>query len=344
MSPLAVGLVCPYDLSRPGGVQAQVLGLAGYLQRQGDRALVLAPGLPEATFGIDLGSSVTVPANRSRVSIALDPRVGRRLRAAARGLDLIHVHEPLMPLASWSATKLPVPLVMTFHADPPLWARRLYRVSAGLLRRRLGPARAVTAVSPVAASALPPGLAAQVIPNGIDTVSFRPTGPKRPGLVVFLGRDEPRKGLDLLVEAWEEVSSRHPRAELVVAGARRRHPGITWMGRVDEEQKRRVLGSASIFVAPHLGGESFGIVVAEAMAAGCAVVASDLEAFRHVAGATARYFPPGESRALAGELSHLLADADEAARLGEEGLEAARRYDWDRVGDCYRLLYQSALS
>lgn len=343
MTGLAVGLVSPYDLARPGGVQAQVLGLARYLGAGADRPVVIGPGLPPGTPGIDLGGTVTVPGNRSRVPISLDPRVGSRLREAVSGLDVIHVHEPLMPLVSWFATSSPAPVVATFHADPPPWARGLYRLGSPLVRRLLQRCARVTAVSPVAASVVPAGVEVEVVPNGVDVAALASGRGKIHGRVAFLGRDEPRKGLDVLLRAWETVSVRRPEGELVVLGANRRHPGVTWMGRVEDPVKHAELASASLFVAPQLGGESFGIVLLEAMAAGCAVVASDLPAFRALAGEVARLFPPGDAEALARHLVDLLSEPGEVAAMGSRGRELAARYDWTVVGAAYRDIYRAVV-
>jgi phosphatidyl-myo-inositol alpha-mannosyltransferase len=121
---MRIGLVCPYDLTEPGGVQEQVRGLKGALQRLGDEAVVIAPGAGESDDTVDLGRSVTIPGNRSRVPLSLDPTVGRRIKAAASGLDLLHVHEPLMPTASLSALRTGLPVVATFHAAPGPTGRR----------------------------------------------------------------------------------------------------------------------------------------------------------------------------------------------------------------------------
>jgi phosphatidylinositol alpha-mannosyltransferase len=203
---------------------------------------------------------------------------------------------------------------------------------------------AVTAVSETAASVLPPGVEARIIPNGLDVSSMRAGIAREETRVAFLGRDEPRKGLDVLLEAWPAVLARVPQAELHVMGADRGSEGITWWGRVDDSTKARVLSSAAVYVAPHTGGESFGIVLIEAMAAGSAVVASDLKAFRSVAGDVARFFPVGNSRALASVVAELLEDPVEQARLADAGARLAERYDWSVVGAAYRQLYAELVS
>lgn len=329
----------PYDLTTPGGVQAQVLGLAAYLREQGDHPMVIGPGLPEGIEGVDLGRSVAVPGNGSRVPISIDPRTRSKIRAAVVGLDVLHVHEPLMPLVSPFATHSGPPVVATFHAAPGKAARLGYRVMAPMLNRLLGRPAAVTAVSSTAASVLPSSLPVEVIPNGLDVDGFRTETPRHPSRVVFLGRDEPRKGLDILLDAWSSIRRDRPDAELVVIGARRDLEGIQWLGRVDEGEKVRALASASVYVAPQTGGESFGIVLVEAMAAGTAVVASNLDAFVAVADGAARFVPVGDSLALANAVVELLGNSAERERLASAGHRIAARHDWSVVGAAYRDVY-----
>jgi phosphatidyl-myo-inositol alpha-mannosyltransferase len=341
---LRVGLVSPYDLSVPGGVQAQVLGLAAYLRSWGDDSVVIGPGLPDGVPGVDLGESLSVPGNGSKVPIAADPRSRRRIRSAALDLDLLHVHEPLMPLASLLATHAGPPVVGTFHAAPGRAGRLAYRLTRPLLTRLLGNTRMVTAVSRAAASVLPDGLEVRIIPNGLDVESMKVEIPREPNKVAYLGRDEPRKGLDVLLDAWETVKAARPEAELVVMGSQRDDAGPTWMGRVDEGTKAMVMSSSSIYVAPQTGGESFGVVLLEAMAAGAAVVASDLDSFRDWAGEAALFFPVGNSEALATAMIELLENPGRRQTLAEDGRTLAEAHDWSIVGGTYRELYDEVVA
>ncbi|HSJ35542.1 MAG TPA: glycosyltransferase family 4 protein [Acidimicrobiia bacterium] len=341
---MRVAIVCPYDLDIPGGVQQQCLELARRLAQGGDEAVVVGPGAHPGT--VAAGRSIALPANRSRVPLTLDPRAGRLVRSASESADVVHVHEPLIPLVGWAALSRRRPVVLTFHADPAPWTRRLYRLGGGPLRR-LFAGRPLTAVSQVAASALPAAWGEpELIPNGIDVASYRIDTERRPQQVAFLGRDEPRKGLDVLLGAWPLVQARFPHAELVVIGAERATslPGVSFRGRVDDDEKRRLLASSGVFAAPNSSGESFGIVVAEAMAAGCAIVASDLPAFRPVLDGCGDMVPPGDPHALAEAMIRLLDDPDSSRAAGEGARAAAGRFDWAVVAGRYRAAYESALA
>lgn len=340
---MQVTIVCPYDLGLDGGVQSQCLGLARHLSGLGVEAAVAGAGDPPE----GVGRTVAVRANRSTNPITLDPRAWGELRRRVADSDVVHVHEPFMPLVGWAALAAGKPTVATFHADPARWTRRLYRIGAGLGRRLLAGAP-LTAVSEVAASALPPSWGTpEIVPNGIDVAAYSPEGVERVGRrVVFLGRDDPRKGMDVLAAAWPGVRRAIPDAELVVVGRVRPRdlPGATFCGWVTEDEKRRLLASASVMVAPNLGGESFGITVAEAMAAGCAVVASDLPAFTAVLGGCGIQVPPGDPEALRRAVTTLLADPARAQRLGGAARRMAQRYDWSVVARRYAGIYESVLA
>jgi phosphatidylinositol alpha-mannosyltransferase len=342
---MRIGLVCPYDLGKPGGVQAQVLGLGAHLVELGEEVSVIGPGVPDDLEGVDLGSTVTIPGNASTVPISLDPRVGSRIARATRDIDLLHVHEPLMPVVSLTALRVGKPVVATFHAAPGRWGSALYNVVGSRLRRVLGPnVKRVTAVSRTAAVPLPADLDVEIIPNGVDVSVFSRDAERQEARVCFLGRDEKRKGLDVLLEAWPLVETAVPSAELVVMGADRGWDGITWKGRVDDATKAEVLASSAIYVAPNLGGESFGIVLVEAMAAGTPVVASDLASFRDVGDDSARYFATGDPERLATSIIDLLGDPGARHEMSSKGRARVAEFDWRRVTARYRSVYEAALS
>lgn len=342
---MRIGLVCPYDLSKPGGVQAQVKDLARHLTTSGDEVVVLGPGLPRGVQGVDLGRSIAVPGNRSKVPLSPDPTVGGRIERAAADLDLLHVHEPLMPFVSLAALRAGVPVVATFHAAPGSMGKAFYGIARPWLRRLLGPnLRRVTAVSRTAAAPLPRDLEVSIVPNGVDVAAFSPAVERKPRRVAFLGRDEKRKGLDVLLRAWDRVAAEVQDAELMVMGANRGVGGIEWRGGVDEEGKREGLGTSAVYVAPNLGGESFGVVLVEGMAAGAAVVASDLPAFQEVGGDAILYFETGNSTHLAETLIGLLSEPDTIDAMARAGSERAWMFDWGTVAASYREVYRAALS
>ena len=343
---MRVCLVSPYDLTRDGGVQAQVLGLAGWLTATGDEVRIIAPRLPGGLDGVEVGRVVRVRANRSVAPICLSPRVSARMRETIGWGEVAHIHEPLMPAVGMAALRIPGPTVATFHADPPRWVSRLYRGLHPWVRSLSAPRTLVTAVSRQAAAPLPSGWEPErIVPNGVETGIGGEGVDRRRGRVVFLGRDEPRKGLSVLLEAWPQVRSHHPLAELVVMGAERPDPpeGAVFLGRVDADVKERTLRSAEVYIAPNLGGESFGIVLVEAMAAGCAVVASDLRSFRDVAGSAARYFAPGSVGEMAEQIHRVLRSPSVSNRLSEAGSERAARFSWERVGPAYRQCYEEVI-
>ncbi len=353
---MRIGLVCPYALDLPGGVQQQCLGLAHRLRELGDDVRLVAPGDAGSNVAghgwTSVGPVFRVPVNGSLAPIALDPRSFGDVRRMLRQVDVVHVHEPLVPVAGWAGLSVDVPVVTTFHADPSRFVRSVYRVARFGLRSILRRSY-VTAVSATAASALERNdrrsLVDVIIPNGVDTASIMSASETRlPGQVVFVGRDEPRKGLDVLLEAWPMVVGRVPEAELVVVGATRparssSHHRVRFLGRVEEDEKLATLASSAVAVAPNLGGESFGIVLVEMMAAGCATLASDLPAFRDVAGGAAEFVPPGEPAVLAGSIVELLIDASRRSAMGERGRAQAERYSWERVTAEYRAAYRAAI-
>lgn len=339
---MRIGIVCPYDLAVDGGVQQLCSELATRLTAAGDDAVLIGPSSDSGA----LGRTITVRGNRSTVPLTLAPRSISATRRRLAHVDVVHVHEPFVPLVGWAALRTPKPRVATFHADPAPWTRRLYRAGAGLGNSLLADS-VLTAASPVAADALPDRWGeVSVIPNAIDVPSYRPEVARHPHRVAFLGRDDPRKGLGVLLEAWPAIRAEVPEAELRVMGRGRPRslPGVEFLGRVDEGEKRRTLASAAVMVAPNLGGESFGITVAEAMAAGCAVVASDLAAFAAVLDGNGILVPTGDPSYLARQVAGLLADPDRIRSLGRRARESAARFDWPRVLDRYRTAYESAVN
>jgi phosphatidylinositol alpha-mannosyltransferase len=352
---MRVGIVCPYSISVPGGVQEQVLGLARSLRAQGHHARVLAPadGPPPDGWVTPLGNSIPTAANGSVAPIAPDPSAQLRFIRAVRdeGFDVLHLHEPLVPGATQTACLLkPVPLVGTFHAAGNTASYRLLTPALKWLASRLD-ARAVVSAEAEELAVDHLGGTYEHLFNGIELPRFREvepwptTGPT----ILFLGRHEPRKGLDVLLAALPSlpadvtvwIGSDGPDTERLKV----RHAGdprIHWLGRLSDEDKRRRLRGADIFCAPSLRGESFGVVLLEAMAAGAAIVASDLSGYRLVArpDLDGLLVTPGKPEELAIALNRLLGDGDRRAELVASGSARADSFSMDTLAQRYVTLYE----
>jgi phosphatidyl-myo-inositol alpha-mannosyltransferase len=364
---LRVGMVCPYSFDVPGGVQNHVLGLARFLRQAGHRPYVLAPGeLGPSTAAFDLedfasvGAAIPLPYNGSVARVNFGPLSAARVRRWLRNgkFDLVHIHEPITPsislLALWAAEQ---PVVATFHTATP--RSRSMQLASGVLRAAIEKIDAGIAVSESARNVVVQHLGrdAVVIPNGIwfddftkpsTTGSFRPSQQPR---LIFIGRlDERRKGLDVLLAAVPLIRRARPNLEVVVAGqgSRTLPPWCRNLGTITHEAKIALLVSADVYVAPQLARESFGIVLLEAMASGVQVVASDLPSFVDLLGAPqdeqrlGEVFAVGDHRALARAVLQVL-DRPNTLRAAR-AQQAARSYDWSRVGTTVLAVYRAALS
>lgn len=357
---MRIGLVCPYSLTIPGGVQSQVLGLARALRAQGHPTRVLAPcdGPPPDSGVTPLGNSVPTAANGSMAPLAPDLPAQLRLIRAARDedFDVINVHEPLGPgVCVTTCVVKPAPLVGTFHAAGVSGA---YKTLGPLVRRlaaRLDLRCAVSADAEELASTYLGGTYERVF-NGIEISMFadaeatptdgRPT-------ILFLGRHEERKGLDVLLAAVSELP-RDVRIWVVGDGPDTERltrqtsgdPRIEWLGRISDAEKASRLRGATVYCAPSLRGESFGVVLLEAMAAGTPIVASDLPGYRKVArpDLDAVLTPPGDPSALAQALTRVIADPAGAAGMVAAGRERAQEFSMDRLATLYLELYARVLS
>ena len=355
--PLRIGLVCPYSLDRPGGVQNHVLGLAAHLRDTGHEPFVLAPGTADHLPDADLvrrftsaGPAVPVPYNGSVARVNFGPVTAARVRRwLGDGFDVLHLHEPVTPSVSLLALRAASgPVVATFHTATP--RSRSMQLAGGVLRGAIDKIEARVAVSEPARRVVTRYLHrdAAVIPNGFRAADFTPPRPRttrwrgghRPRLV-FLGRvQEPRKGLDVLLAALPAILAARPDLEVVVAGhGHRPLPAhVRRESEVSDARRAALLASADVFVAPHTARESFGIVLLEALASGAPVVASDLPAFTALlqadradpGSALGSVFPAGDARALAAAVTAVLDRPDEARAA--RGWRHAQRYDWACVG------------
>jgi len=354
---LRIGIACPYTWDVPGGVQAHVHDLADHLIALGHSVSVLTPvDDPERAdlppYVVPAGRAVPVPYNGSVARLVFGPlslaRTRRWLREGA--FDVLHVHEPTVPSVSMLACfAADGPIVATFHTATA--RSRALQVFGTALQPALEKVNGRIAVSPAARRVVVEHLGgdAVLIPNGVDVSRFDGAEPL-PGsgqapTVLFLGRmDEPRKGLAVLLEALPELAALVPDVRLLIAGpgdveeVRQTVPAslrsrVELLGMVREQDKPRVFASGTVYCAPNTHGESFGIVLVEAMSAGTPVVASDLEAFRRVLadGAYGVLVPVRDAGALAVALGSLLQDAERRARLSAAARRGVRSYDWSTV-------------
>ncbi|MEU7003976.1 glycosyltransferase family 4 protein [Nonomuraea sp. NPDC046570] len=353
---MKVGIVCPYSWDMPGGVKQHINDLAEALIAQGHDVSVIAPAgddveLPPFVTGA--GRAVPVPYNGSIARMSFGFISAARVRRWIRdgGFDVLHIHEPLVPslgvLACWAARG---PIVATFHAS---WVRsRAIAVAEPMLRSALEKLSGRIAVSDAARKSLVEQFGGDtvLIPNGVTVSRYTEAEPlpgwgPDGGTLGFLGRmDEPRKGLPILLEAFAALAAERPEVKLLIAGPgdekdvydrvpKRFHDRVSVLGMVSEEDKIRAYHSVDVFCAPNTGGESFGIVLAEAMSSGATVLASDIPAFRKVLGdgEAGALFPNGDAAALAAEAGRLLDDPQRRAKLAAEALVAVRKYDWSTV-------------
>ena len=363
---MRIGIVCPYSWDIPGGVSAHVADLAETLIRMGHYVSVLAPAefdelLPD--YVVSTGKPRAVKYNGSVARLSFGPIAARKVSKWIESgeFDVLHVHEPLAPslsvLACWAAKG---PIVATWHSS--MDKSRMMLTLSKLAQTAMEKVSARIAVSEAARTTLIKHVDgdAVVIPNGVDVSAFRNAKPMFgwPGAnlsIVFLGRgDEPRKGLSVLVDAYPEIRRNHPNVRLLIAGpgepantlkslSREDRASVTVLGMIAPQDKASVLASGTIYVAPNTGGESFGIVLLEAMATGTPVVASDLEAFSRVLdhGKAGITFENENSADLARVVSDLLANPSKRAELSAQGKSRAAEFDWSVVAQRIVDVYES---
>jgi phosphatidyl-myo-inositol alpha-mannosyltransferase len=365
---MKVGLVCPYTWDVPGGVQEHIRGLAEALTGLGHQVSVISPAdddAPLPAYVVPAGRAMPVPYNGSVARLLFGflsaSRVRRWLREGA--FDVVHVHEPAAPslslLACWAADG---PLVATWHSA--MLRSRALHAAGPVLSSAWENISGRIAVSEAARNTLVEHLGgdAVLIPNGVQVRKFEkadplPGWPGDGGALGFLGRiDEPRKGFPILLKAFEMLAAQRPGLRLLVAGhgdleeALARVPAwlrerIVYLGQVSDAEKVRVYHSVDVFCAPNTGGESFGMVLAEAMAAGAPIAASDLEAFRQVLrrGQAGELFPTGSADGLAEAAGRLLDQPELRARVSAAASAAVRAYDWPVVARDIVAVYEAVV-
>jgi len=367
---MKVGIVVPYSWSFWGGVPEHADHQARALERLGVTVRIMIGHDPPGRLTkylhprvgrherppahvIPIGRSVIVPANGALPNIVLSPRAVFRMRQvlARERFDLLHVHEPMTPAIGVAALSFArVPLVATFHASGELAWMKLAAPVWGFLAERLDHRIAVSQDAADSARRYLPG-DYEVIPNGV-AMPERADPVGRENRIVFLGRHEPRKGLQVLLRAWPEIR-RQTGARLRVLGAdplqvrllltrlRVSDDGVDALGFVSERERTEELLKAKAFVAPSLHGESFGMVLTEAFACATPVVASDIPGYRDVmTPETGVLIPANEPHVLAQATVNLLADEPRRQQLGAGARRRARAYSWDDIGRRLLAIYE----
>jgi phosphatidylinositol alpha-mannosyltransferase len=366
---MRIGVVCPYSFEVPGGVQSHVLDLARALRALGHSVEVLAPAdeeTPLPDFVRPTGRSVRIAYNGSVARLSFGPVSFARVRRWIRDhdFDVLHLHEPVAPSLSLLALMIADgPIVATFHTSTP--RSRTLSAFQVVLQPFLEKITARIAVSALARRVQVEHLGGDAveIPNGVDVGFFEHAAPlpgyPRPGPTVgFVGRfTEPRKGMRILLDAMRRLEPELAGLRLLVVGRGdtdelKLQAGsgladrIVTLGQVDDLTKARALRSMDVYCAPNTGGESFGVILTEAMSAGAPVVASDLDAFRRVLddGRAGVLTPVGDPVALASALGGLLTDPARRAELAAAGRRRVSAFDWSVVAGQVVRVYEQAIA
>jgi phosphatidylinositol alpha-mannosyltransferase len=359
---MRVGIVSPYPWDMPGGVVAHIADLAEALIARGHDVAVITPvdddDLPLPSYATRAGRSVPIPYNGSVSRLLIGPVSAARVRRWLHDghFDVLHVHSPeTFSLSLVALGNARGPIVATFHAANP--KSRILSLLQNPLQIYLEKLSGSIAVSPAARKTIMDhlGASAVVVPNGVHIAKYAgasplPGWPGEGGAIGFVGRvDEPRKGLAVLFAGLPMIRRDHPGVRLLVAGpgeVDRVPEGVTMLGRVSDADKARLLASVDVFAAPNTGGESFGIVLLEAMAGGAPIVASDLDAFARVLedGALGELANVGDATSLAAKCSTLLASPDRRSELRTAARHAVARYDWSVVSGEVLRVYEMAIA
>ena len=363
---LKIGIVCPYSWDTPGGVQNHIRDLAEFLIAAGHEVSVLAPAIDESllpSYVVSAGKPISIPYNGAVARVLFGPVAFARVRQwiSQGDFDLLHLHEPAIPsislLACWAADG---PMVGTFHAAAK--RQKIIFAIGPILEPAIEKLSARIAVSEAARLTLTDHLDtdAVIIPNGIYASRYAHGTQQskwQGNTIGFIGRfEEPRKGLSVLVEALPIIARFAPDIKVFVAGPgdstdveksidpQLRHR-FEFLGKISEEDKADFMASVSLYVAPNTGGESFGIILAEALAGGAAVLASDIPAFDSLLGhgEFGALFTSEDAQDLARVAIDLLRDTEKRRELAKRGKEYAQRFDWDVVAEDIYSIYEMAL-
>ena len=363
---LKIGIVCPYSWDTPGGVQNHIRDLAEFLITAGHQVSVLAPATDDENlpdYVVNAGKPISIPYNGAVARVLFGPVAFARVRQwISNGeFDLLHLHEPAIPsislLACWAADG---PMVGTFHAAAK--RQKIIFAIGPILEPAIEKLSARIAVSEAARLTLTDHLDtdAVVIPNGIYASRYKDGKPQtkwQGNTIGFIGRfEEPRKGLSVLLDALPVIARFAPDVRVFVAGpgdsteveksidTQLRHR-FTFLGKISEEDKADFMSSVSIYVAPNTGGESFGIILAEALAAGACVVASDIPAFDDLLGhgEFGALFKSEDPTDLAKVTIDLLRDGKKRTELASAGRLRGQSFDWNVVAQQIFSVYEMSI-
>ena len=369
MKKYKIGMVCPYGWDSPGGVQTHIRELTKHLQDEGHQVSVFAPVSDEDRINedwlVNAGKPISIPVNGSVARVLFGPIASSRVKQwiTQGDFDLLHLHEPAIPSLSLLACSAATgPMVGTFHVSSPK-QKAIYAIGP-ILEPIVEKLTARIAVSESARQTLKDHFDtdAVVIPNGIESSQYASAQPtihwRNPHTLGFIGRfEEPRKGLQILLDALPIIARFIPDVRLLIAG-----PGdgdelikkldiglrnrIVFLGFLTEQEKASFLKSITVYVAPNTGGESFGIILTEALSAGTPVVASDIPAFQAVLenGDAGLLFKNGDSPDLAKVLIGLLRDEQLQQNLSGKGKLSSQKYDWQVVADQILSVYEMAMA
>jgi phosphatidylinositol alpha-mannosyltransferase len=363
---LKIGIVCPYSWDTPGGVQNHIRDLAEFLIASGHEVSVLAPAIDETKlpdYVVNAGKPISIPYNGAVARVLFGPVAFARVRQwiSQGDFDLLHLHEPAIPsislLACWAADG---PMVGTFHAAAK--RQKIIFAIGPILEPAIEKLSARIAVSEAARLTLTDHLDtdAVIIPNGIYANRYAngKSLEKWSGNTIgFIGRfEEPRKGLSVLVDALPIISRFAPDVKVFVAGPGNPEEVIEsidpqlrqrfeFLGKITESEKADFMSSVAVYVAPNTGGESFGIILAEALAGGACVIASDIPAFDDLLGQGefGALFESESSTELAKVVIDLLRDQEKRKEVSNRGKERAKMFDWTVVAEQIFSVYEMSI-
>jgi len=366
---MKIALVSPYDWSVPGGVNGHITYLAGHFMRRGHEVTAIAPssrqtGREPPWVRIVGHSSIGLPASGSVANVALSYNLGPRVKRllAREGFDVVHIHEPFQPLLPFQFVRYSAATnIATFHAARE-GGSRLYAYSKFIIKPWLGNIHGRIAVSFASLRLIGKhfGGRYRVIPNGVECPLFGEAEPLPQYLdgkrnILYLGRLEKRKGLPTLLEAYRKLKPQMPDTRLIVVGGdgglrqgaerfvhQQKIEDVVFVGYVPEEEKARYYKTADVYCAPNTGGESFGLVLLEAMAAGTPVIASNIEGFADVVSDEREGLlaPPRDSDAWCEAMKRLLGDAGAREEMGKAGVKTSQSFSWERMSGLILKYYE----